>query len=79
MSNIRNIFGFGPWWPSKESDRIEICSVKSPGQEVCIKFQFHSCHQRMNCTHNTSNMPVPGFEPNLCLNEKGGKFEFEVA
>jgi hypothetical protein len=21
-------------------------------------------------------MPLPGFEPNLCLNEKGGKFEF---
>jgi hypothetical protein len=21
-------------------------------------------------------VPMPGFEPNLCLNEKGGKFEF---
>jgi hypothetical protein len=38
----------------------------------------------MNYTHNPSitkylpvPMPLPGSNPNLCLNEKGGKFEFD--
>jgi hypothetical protein len=61
-----------PWWPSEESDRTEIYSVKPPEQEVhvCTKFQFQSSHQRMNCTHNPSitkylPVPMPGFESNL--------------
>jgi hypothetical protein len=35
-------------------------------------------------THNPSitkylpvSMPLPSFEPNLCLNEKGGKFQYK--
>jgi hypothetical protein len=71
---------------NEESDWTEICSVKSPDQEVCTKFQFHSSHQGMNHAHHPSitkclpmpmPLPLPGFEPNLCLNEKGRKFEFE--
>jgi hypothetical protein len=81
---MSNIFGYGPLVTKGRirSDQ-NLFSVKPPDQVVCTKFQFQSSHQRMNCTHNpsiTKYLPVPmpllGFEPNLCLNEKGGKFEF---